>query len=962
MVWLLSLLILSQIILLYCLAVSAGVAGRNDVPMNWIHHAPGGSATASVLRKGLDFVHELTSHRDSHHVHPHSDTKNRSTSENSRPNGYPAAGQAFPSPPPPAPAPLTEKIFARSLEKVREQLRCFSCRLEITDTFTDPQTSQVFVHVQQVYKGLPMVNGEAIVLFDSQGQFVHINPYLADGMRLRKFEQRVHPVHHPVAVGDTAGNSGSEADPLDYAGSYHENSDPSNDGRWVVEDVESGRLTNEHLEAKAWDEFNCKKALVGMLHSSNYLLSILDVHGWTFERQDYLRPEPIFHRPYPNLPYGPSFTRFRYIVRGHSGLPGGEARLYPIYFKRDHLINPAWVVELWAPTGIIRGQVLTFNYYNYKIIDISNAIREEEYWVSEGEEDIKAKIASESPAALFSPSLASMPQTQGPPTSDNSPYPTEGKGDARSSDTGLVKADPTPASDAGDDPSPLTLDIAPRHQIRFDTEHLYQYWPRRAEFQAAKKTENPYVSARYLSDEGLAHAEYEAPCSPVQPPVLSTEPPMCPSMSLVEATHDTYVMTTFLHDWFYHVVGVTEANGSFGPRPSHPAPASSPSGGDPVQLVVIKGSRTKGLRLGEMYTAKDGESPIMTLEAQIQEQEPGHRYAYMVDPGVVAHEYTHGISYRLVGGPQTDDCLAHHDGRAVFEAWSDFIPIILSLNEQQLRTPQLTVTLNWWGHPLHRGYYRSYVLSQPGYESNIAVPIHDRIGDTSRWWTQMMLDLYTVFVREFGYDANWFAYGGDGPQDSNTSPPLTPPPSTTGGDAKERSANRRFSRSSPPGNIALIRIWRLSLQLLPCQPNLDQIRNAFRTADQLLYQGLHLRFIDQILFFRVPSLAGGKARQRQLFGVRSFLERNRHTAPLYHRMASATRQVKNKVINALWFLARKLVNGRTSEEDVLEDIIKSGQTPQLADIVEADNEEDRDDDEASEKLIGSYIAPDSKNE
>lgn len=51
-----------------------------------------------------------------------------------------------------------------------------------------------------------------------------------------------------------------------------------------------------------------------------------------------------------------------------------------------------------------------------------------------------------------------------------------------------------------------------------------------------------------------------------------------------------------------------------------------------------------------------------------------------LDAGVVAHEYGHGISNRLVGGPSNVDCLRTHDERQG-EGWSDFWTYALTMRD-----------------------------------------------------------------------------------------------------------------------------------------------------------------------------------------------------------------------------------------------------------------------------------------
>jgi extracellular elastinolytic metalloproteinase len=49
-----------------------------------------------------------------------------------------------------------------------------------------------------------------------------------------------------------------------------------------------------------------------------------------------------------------------------------------------------------------------------------------------------------------------------------------------------------------------------------------------------------------------------------------------------------------------------------------------------------------------------------------------------LDNAVVVHEYTHGISNRLTGGPSTTSCLPSGEPRGMGEGWSDFVALVLT--------------------------------------------------------------------------------------------------------------------------------------------------------------------------------------------------------------------------------------------------------------------------------------------
>ncbi|KAH7000533.1 Fungalysin metallopeptidase-domain-containing protein [Ilyonectria destructans] len=52
-----------------------------------------------------------------------------------------------------------------------------------------------------------------------------------------------------------------------------------------------------------------------------------------------------------------------------------------------------------------------------------------------------------------------------------------------------------------------------------------------------------------------------------------------------------------------------------------------------------------------------------------------------LDPGVYLHEYTHGLSSRLTGGPSSADCLDSLESGGLSEGWSYIFPRLPRVRE-----------------------------------------------------------------------------------------------------------------------------------------------------------------------------------------------------------------------------------------------------------------------------------------
>jgi extracellular elastinolytic metalloproteinase len=125
-----------------------------------------------------------------------------------------------------------------------------------------------------------------------------------------------------------------------------------------------------------------------------------------------------------------------------------------------------------------------------------------------------------------------------------------------------------------------------------------------------------------------------------------------------------FALCSAMHDVLY-LLGFREADGNFqadnfgrGGRQS-----------DPVFARVHPGPVWGTANMG---TPADGRAPTMNMGLVSQT----NRHTAL-DPDVVYHEYTHGLTNRLVGGPMNDTALDAEQSGGMGEGWSDFIACIV---------------------------------------------------------------------------------------------------------------------------------------------------------------------------------------------------------------------------------------------------------------------------------------------
>lgn len=126
------------------------------------------------------------------------------------------------------------------------------------------------------------------------------------------------------------------------------------------------------------------------------------------------------------------------------------------------------------------------------------------------------------------------------------------------------------------------------------------------------------------------------------------------------------------------------------------------------------------------------------------------------DNGVVAHEYAHGISNRLIGGPNRADCLINEEQMG--EGWSDFF-LLASTPQTATENPNGTEPrgvgiYSTGGDADARGFRSQFYSTDPAvntltYDNIILAAVPHGVGET---WAAALWDLYWRMVDAYGFD------------------------------------------------------------------------------------------------------------------------------------------------------------------------------------------------------------------
>ncbi|KAJ1969496.1 hypothetical protein IWQ62_000590 [Dispira parvispora] len=691
-------------------------------------------------------------------------------------------------------------IVSSVITTVHKLMNCQVCRAEITDLYTDSSTNLTHIYFRQLYKGLPVLNSVAHFLVNHEGEILEQDHSLMTGENLRRDEERESSewsVHDESIIDIT---------------------DPQ------LLDLEKGGAFENERFFNAWNEDSCKKALVGMLHGCNILLHHSDIQQWSVVEETFTHqldpPRMIKNLPqrstipknYRDL-LGPIYQRSRYVVRGLHGLPQNEARVYPIYYQHEGHINPAWQVELLTPAGPLWGEVLTYKYYNYKLVSIANAHEVDS--ISDKTSYDKGPMQSESDR-WWSSQLDAWSWSQEIQCPEGKePNLTEGN----------------------------------NARVRY---------LENGEFKVAQ-----CATGVYASEEQPEHQKDRIHSGTA----YTTFP---------RVAWDVYDFVNFLHHWF-KALGFTEAMGNF--QENHTDEVDG-APGDPVDVIIVEENEWVYPERFTVVSTPDGTRPTLTVLSR-STWSASEEYLYQVNYADIARAYTQAVMFRLVGGPSNERCLTDHHSRGMRKGWGNFIAIVLGLTKEQIHTSNLVINLNSdvYNDLSTDDKYQWYTINAKKNSTNPYFYYRDNLADIARWWTQLLLDTYVEFCKTYGYDGTW-------------------------------KLDSDFSKHS--GNVIMLRLWFTALQLLPCQPQASEVRRAIAKADKLLYGGTHTKTIQSILWRQVSNISGGKHR-RQLFGIRTFFEKNRYTSALYTTLAHGTNQARREVAHRFWKAMRLLLGSKTIE-------------------------------------------------
>ncbi|HEU5180371.1 MAG TPA: M36 family metallopeptidase [Candidatus Polarisedimenticolia bacterium] len=326
-----------------------------------------------------------------------------------------------------------------------------------------------------------------------------------------------------------------------------------------------------------------------------------------------------------------------------------------------------------------------------------------------------------------------------------------------------------------------------------------------------------FIYHNYYSQNGPYAAE--PPLGVASPERLAGAAP-----DLDPAVVNLFYITNWYHDFLYHL-GFTEAAGNF-------QKSNFGRGGAENDYLFADAQDGSGTDNANFGTPPDGSNPRMQMFLFSGPTRDGD-----FDADVIIHEYTHGLSNRLVGGPGNTDCLGVGlvgESGSMGEGWGDWYaatiadePAVAEYAVDDAAAGIRRFSMNEGPDDFTYGFLCSGPPSNP---SLIPCEVHDG----GEFWTIVLWEMREAMINRYH---NRAFPGG----------PIFPTFSLPSGQASSNVHNAQGRTTDGSGSVARIdraaiedaaftALFRVTdaMKLAPCNPTMVDMRDAILAADRAL--------------------------------------------------------------------------------------------------------------------------------
>ncbi|KAJ3346890.1 Fungalysin/Thermolysin Extracellular metalloproteinase 5 [Entophlyctis luteolus] len=283
-----------------------------------------------------------------------------------------------------------------------------------------------------------------------------------------------------------------------------------------------------------------------------------------------------------------------------------------------------------------------------------------------------------------------------------------------------------------------------------------------------------------------------------------------------------------LHDLFY-VYGFTEETGNF-------QDSNIGRGGLGGDSVIANAQDGSGFNNANFATPPDGTHGRMRMYVWnvVEPWRDGD-----LEGGIIMHEYAHGVSIRLTGGPANSGCLGFGEAGGMGEGWGDFFATITRMTANNTRNDIFGMgEYSNGGKGIRKFSYSTNMTTNPSTYSYITKPGYWGVHPKGEVWAAILYDVFWNIVDAHGFNVDWF------------DTPMTHQDAHMSGEYREFSSGRVRARKGTSvivnhetalpesdryplgGNVLMLQLVVDGLKNQPCMPSFVDARDAILLAEK----------------------------------------------------------------------------------------------------------------------------------
>ena len=257
-----------------------------------------------------------------------------------------------------------------------------------------------------------------------------------------------------------------------------------------------------------------------------------------------------------------------------------------------------------------------------------------------------------------------------------------------------------------------------------------------------------------------------------------------------------FYMNNVIHDLYYKY-GFDEVSGNFQQN-------NWGKGGKGGDAVIAHGQDGSGTNNANFATPPDGQPGRMRMYVFTM---TNPKRDGTISNDIIVHEYAHGISNRLTGGPDNSNCLGFGESGGMGEGWGDWLGTVLQLKETD--TPATIMQTGSWvlgdsgKKTIRKFQYSTDVAVNPTNYTYLNQGAWTPVHSTGEIWANILYEMYWSLAKAMKNKYNPDFYSAD----------------------------------KNSYNTLAIQLVIDGMKLQPCSPNFVSARDAILKAEEVIHNG-----------------------------------------------------------------------------------------------------------------------------